>query len=224
LALAEPEVRNFFNRYGLKIVNAIEKGMKAVLLTFLLAVSISVVAQTSIPGPDGWKQQNNGSHYTYTPNTLLQTNFRYELLPPEKSTDMDLADWLDQQAEKTMQSAGFTLPAGNNIERRAVRSIRIYGTMVQDRSGKPRNLFLMAYQKPDHSIRYGRITYPGNPKNNYLNTAAAHFAALAKKEGAFDADDNATASGKMDTDNSNKQKEPTTTKKATTPVPLASIR
>jgi hypothetical protein len=210
----DAEVRNFFYRYGLKIVSAFEKGMKAVLLTFLLVLSIGAISQTAIPAPDGWKQQQSGSHYTYTPNSGLATNFAYELFPVEKNTGTELTDWLDKAAEKTIASEGFTIPASGKIERRDFQSIKIYGTIVKDRSGKPWNLFLMAYLKPDNTIRYARIIYPGSPKNDYLVTAANHFGALAKKEGTLAAGSNPSATDKKETDNNNK----TTRTKTTTPL------
>jgi hypothetical protein len=189
--------------------------MKGLLLTFLLVLSISAISQ--IPAPDGWKQQVSGSHYTYTPNNIFQSNFVYELMPPEKNTGMDLADWLDKAAEKTMASEGYT-PASGKAERREVLSIKVYGAVVKDKSGKQWNLLMMAYQKPDNTIRYGRIIYPGNPQNNYVSTAASHFAALAKKEGAIKSDENATTSRNTEADNSNKPKETTTRTKETTPL------
>src|SRR6185503_3393920 len=81
------------------------------------------------------------------------------------------------------------------------------------KSGKPWNLLLMAYQKSDNTIRYGRILYSGSPKNDNVGTAASHFAALAKKEGAMNIEGNATASSKKKVDNNN-----TTHTKESTPL------
>ncbi len=76
------------------------------------------------------------------------------------------------------------------------------------------NFFLLAYRKPDRSVRYARIKYPGNPKNNYLNIAVNHFTTLSKKEGVvIDTEkESSVDNGK------NTEKEKVTVKKSATPT------
>jgi hypothetical protein len=75
-----------------------------------------------------------------------------------------------------------------------------------------KNFFLLAYRRPDNTVRYASIIYPGSPKNTNLNIAVDHFAALAKKEGA------ALTSGKEVSADNNRQKETTTSKQQKTPT------
>lgn len=195
--------------------------MKTLLPILLLLLSLSTAAQNSIPPLDGWKQEIQGARYTFTPNTLLKTNFTYEVMPLEKNIDAELADWLDKTAENTIQSAGYTIPASANTQRNAVQGINIYGTYAHDKKGRQWNFFLLAYRKPDNTIRYARIAYPGSPKNSYLNAAVNHFAALSKKEGITAASSNMNSShnNKQSSDNNKqKEKETATVKKSTTPT------
>jgi hypothetical protein len=182
--------------------------MRSFLPALFLLLSISSAAQNTIPPLDGWKQQVQGGRYIFTPNTILQSNFTYEVMPPEKNIDAELADWLDRTAENTIQEAGFSIPESANTQRRTVQSINIFGTYAVDKAGKSKNFFLLAYRRPDNTVRYARIIYPGNPKNTNLNIAVNHFAELAKKEGTV----------LTSVSNSNKQKENTTSKRQKTPV------
>jgi hypothetical protein len=184
--------------------------MRSFLPALFLLLSLSATAQ-SITSPDGWKQQVQGGRYIFTPNTIFQNNFTYEVMPPEKNIDGELVDWLDKTAENTIQEAGYSIPTSTSPQRKTVQAMNIYGTYAKDKAGNSKNFFLLAYLKPDNTVRYARIIYPGNPKNTNLNIAVNHFAALAKKEGA------AVSSGNTVSGNNNKQKE-TTPRKQSTPT------
>lgn len=187
--------------------------MKSFLPALFLLLSLYTTAQNSIAPPDGWKQQQQGERYIFSPNTLLQTNFTYEVMPPEKNVDAELGDWLNKAAESTIEEAGYSITSAADVQRKAVQGINIVGTIAKDKTGKAKNFFLAAYRRPDNTVRYARISYPGNPKNNYLSVAANHFASLAKKEGLTLNNDKTASSNK------DKQKETTTTsKKQKTPV------
>jgi hypothetical protein len=193
--------------------------MRSFLPALLLLLSLSAAAQ--ITPPDGWKQQVQGDRYIFTPNTIFQSNFTYEVMPLEKNTDDDLTNWLNKTAENTIQEAGYSIPASANTQRRTLQAINIIGTVAKDKMGKSKNFFLVAYRRPDNTVRYARIIYPGDPKNANLNIAAGHFAALAKKEGAVQNSGN-TGSGSSDKQKESatagKQKETTISKKQQTPV------
>jgi hypothetical protein len=133
-------------------------------------------------------------------------------MPLEKNVDAELADWLNKTAENTIQAAGYSIPASANTQRRTIQSMNIYGTYAKDKTGNMKNFFLLAYRRPDNTVRYAKIMYPGSPKNTNLNTAVDHFAALAKKEGA------ALTAGKEGSGGNNKQKETTTSKQQKTPT------
>ncbi|HUP10987.1 MAG TPA: hypothetical protein VM187_02200, partial [Niastella sp.] len=124
-----------------------------------------------------------------------------------------LAEWLDKTATNSIQEAGYTIPASTNPQRRTLQTMNIYGTYAKDKMGRQKNFFLLAYRRPDNTVRYARIMYPGNPKNANLNIAVDHFAALAKKEGATANTDKSVSSN----NSNNKQKE-TTPRKQQTPV------
>lgn len=186
--------------------------MRRLLSALFLLLSLSSAAQNTIPSLDGWKQQVQGGRYIFTPNTILQNNFTYELMPPEKNIDAELADWLDKIAENTIQEAGYSIPASANPQRQTVQSINVFGTYAVDKAGKTKNFFLLAYRRPDNTVRYARIIYPGHPKNSNLNSAVNHFAALAKQEGTSRTVD------KTVSNSNNRQKETTTPKQQKTPV------
>jgi hypothetical protein len=181
--------------------------MRSSLPALFLLLSLSAAAQSITP-PDGWKQQMQGDRYIFTPNTIFQSNFTYEVMPPEKNIDAELVDWLDKTAENTIQEAGYSIPTSTSPQRRTIQAMNIYGTYAKDKTGNSKNFFLLAYRKGDNTVRYARIIYPGNPKNTNLNIAVNHFAALAKKEGA------AVSSGNTVSGNS-KQKETTPRKQST---------
>ena len=184
--------------------------MRSFLPALFLLLSLSTAAQSITP-PDGWKQQVQGDRYIFIPNTIFQSNFTYEVMPPEKNIDADVADWLNKTAENTIQEAGYSIPSSANPQQKTVQAMNIYGTYAKDKTGNSKNFFLLAYRKPDNTVRYARIIYTGNPKNTNLNIAVNHFAALAKKEGA------AVSSGNTVSGNDNKQKE-TTPRKQSTPT------
>jgi hypothetical protein len=184
--------------------------MRSFLPALFLLLSLSATAQSITP-PDGWKQQVQGDRYIFTPNTIFQNNFTYEVMPPEKNIDGELVDWLDKTAGNTIQEAGYSIPTSTSPQRKTVQAMNIYGTYAKDKVGNTKNFFLLAYRKPDNTVRYARIIYPGNPKNTNLNIAVNHFAALAKKEGA------AVSSGNTVSGNNNKQNE-TTPRKQSTPT------
>jgi hypothetical protein len=188
--------------------------MRSLLPALLIFFSLSAAAQNTISPPEGWKQEVQGARYIFSPNTLLRTNFTYEVMPLEKNIDDQLDDWLNRQAENSIQSAGYTIPASANTQRKSIQGLSIYATYAKDNIGKSWNFFLLAYRKPDNSIRYARIKYPGPPKNNYLNMAVNHFSNLSKKEGVVISPEKESS-----VDNSkNKQKETVKVKKATTPT------
>jgi hypothetical protein len=186
--------------------------MRALLPALVLLLSLSAEAQNTIPSLDGWTQQMQGTRHIFTPNTASPGNFTYEVMPLEKNIDAELADWLDKTAENTIQAAGYSIPASANTQRETIQAMNIYGTYAVDKTGKSKNFFLLAYLRPDKTIRYARIIYPGNPKNTYLNIAVNHFAALAKQEGA------ALTSGEAVSGGNNKQKGTTTSKQQKTPT------
>jgi hypothetical protein len=186
--------------------------MSRLLPTLLLLFSLTAAAQNAVPPLNGWKQQIQGARYTFTPNTVLPTKFTYEVMPLEKDIDLELADWLDKTAENSIHTAGYTIPASANTQRKKIQAMNIYGTYAKDKTGKSMNFFLLAYRKPDNTVRYARIMYPGSPKNTYLNIAVDHFVALSKKEGIVFNSDNTNSAA------NNKQKETVTNKKPTTPT------
>lgn len=187
--------------------------MRSVLPILFLLLSLSALAQNTIPPLDGWKQQVQGNRYIFTPNTILQSGFTYEVMPLEKNIEDELESWLSKTAENAIEEAGYSIPASTSPQHKTVQAMNIYGTYAKDRTGKTKNFFLLAYRKPDNTVRYAKIIYPGNPKNSNLNIAVNHFAALAKKEGAAVTPDNSVSSSNT------KQKETiTTSKKQQTPV------
>lgn len=189
--------------------------MRSVLPILFLLLSLSALAQNTIIPPDGWKQRMQGDRYIFTPNTILQSNFTYEIMPLEKNIDAELAGWLDKTAMNTIEESGYSIPASATPQRRTLQSIHIFGTYAEDKAGKVKNFFLVAYRKADNTVRYARVIYPGSPKNTNLNVAMGHFAELAKKEGITVNSGNTVSSG------DNKQKETTTTttkQQKTTPV------
>jgi hypothetical protein len=133
-------------------------------------------------------------------------------MPLEKNIDAELTDWLNKTAENTIQTAGYYIPASANTQRRTIQAMNIYGTYAKNKTGNLKNFFLLAYRRPDNTVRYATISYPGSPKNTNLNIAVDHFAALAKKEGA------ALTAGKEGSGGNNKQKETTTSKQQKTPT------
>lgn len=184
--------------------------MRGLLPTLLLLLSLSTAAQNTIAPPEGWKQQVQGARYIFTPNTLLQTNFSYEVMPAEKNVAGELTDWLDKTATQTIQTAGYTVSSSTNPQRKTVQTLNIYATYGKDKSGSSWNFFFLAYRTPNDAVRHARIAYPGNPKNPNLNTAVNHFMALSKKEGAV--------SNTTKADDKQRQTTTTTSRKATTPT------
>lgn len=187
--------------------------MRSFLPALFLLLSLSVTAQNTIPPLDGWKQQVQGARYIFTPTEASQSSFTYEIMPLEKNIDAELSDWLNKTAMNTIQEAGCSIPASATPQRRTLQSIHIFGTYAEDKAGKVKNFFLVAYRKADNTVRYARVIYPGSPKNTNLNAALGHFAELATQEGI------SVNSGKTVNNSDNKQKETTTAKQQrTTPV------
>src|SRR5687767_4439163 len=110
--------------------------MKALIPALLLLLSLSAAAQNSIPPPDGWKQQVQGTRHIFSPNTLLQTHFTYSVMSPEKNVNDELTDWLDKTAEKNIQADGYTISPSANTQRKTVQAMNIYGTYAADQAGK----------------------------------------------------------------------------------------
>lgn len=187
--------------------------MRSFLPALFLLLSLSATAQNAIPALNGWKQQVQGARYIFTPGEESQSNFTYEVMPLEKNIDAELGGWLNKTAMNTIQEAGCSIPASATPQQRTLQSVHIFGTYAEDKAGKVKNFFLLAYRKPDNTVRYARIIYSGSPKNTNLTPAIGHFAELAKQEGV------PVNSDKTVSSSDNKQKETTTTKQQkTTPV------
>jgi hypothetical protein len=166
------------------------------LLPFLLVSAVAAAQVQSIPG---WKQKELNGHYIFTPNTLLQTNFSYELMPLITGGDGELGDWLQQAATKNIQSSGYNQPAAKDQQSGTIQSFKMYTAIVSDKAGKRWTLNYVAYRKPDGEIRFARITSPAGPKSQYLNTALNHFVKLSKSEGIVLKADNTAKSGNSKT-------------------------
>ena len=162
--------------------------MQRLLLLWLFAMAY--VARISAQYPNspimGWKMEANSGHYTFTPAIIFGApNFHYDIYPPEKGSD-DVAGWLSSKVEKDIQAAGYSLVPGQS-KAQDVKSFKLYSVLVKDAAGKNWLLNYMAYSRPDHSIRFGRITEVPNAavaKNN-MNTAVQHFIKLSKQEGGL---------------------------------------
>jgi hypothetical protein len=183
--------------------------MRTLLPVLLILLTLSAPAQNAIAPPNGWTQEVRGARYIFTPGNISQSNFAYEVMPLEKNINAELSDWLNRTAENTIQEAGYSIPASANTQRKSFQSISIYGTYAKDRAGNLKNFFLLAYRKPDNTVRYSRIMYTGHPDNKNLSVAVGHFTALAKKEGVELPTGN--EAGNTNSNNNNKQKETTTT-------------
>jgi len=171
--------------------------MRAVFTSFLLSYFFSGFAQYPNSPVMGWKMQENNGHVSFAPAMLFGTaNFHYDVYPPLGGVGDDLGGWLSGMAERDVRAAGYTIVPGQQ-QGRDVQSFRIYSTLVKDGSGRQWLVNYMAYARPDHTVRYGRIIEVPNTavaKNN-MNTAVQHFIRISKKEGALAVGAGSAASG-----------------------------
>jgi len=162
--------------------------MRQLLTGLVLLTTIGTKAQYPSSPIMGWKIQENSGHYTFTPSALFGTpNFHYDVYPPESATG-DIGAWLAARAEQDARTAGYT-PVPGQTKSQDVKSFRIYSVIVKDAAGRSWLLNYMAYTRPDHQVRYGRITEIPNAvtTRTNTNTAVQHFIKLSKQEGGLTA-------------------------------------
>jgi len=160
--------------------------MRILLTCLVLLTAIGTNAQYPSSPIMGWKMQENNGHYTFTPSTLFgAANFHYDVYPPGKAGD-DMGAWLVTRSEQDIRTAGFT-PVPGQTKSQDVKSFRIYSVIAKDSAGRSWLLNYMAYARPDHQVRYGRITEIPNAATTRTNTNTAiqHFIRISKQEGSL---------------------------------------
>lgn len=109
----------------------------------------------------------------------------YDIYPPAKAGDGDLAGWLENVAQKDLDDLHYTLLPGKPTIQE-IRSVRLYSVGVKDAAGKQWVANYVAYTRSDGQIRYGRvIESPLSSLKPYMTTAVQHFMAICKKEGGL---------------------------------------
>ncbi len=157
------------------------------IILLFTAFQHHVSAQSPGTPITGWKMEENNGHYAFTPATLFgASNLHYDVYPPQKDGSDDIAGWLLSKADKDIQAGGYTVIPGQS-KAQDIKSFRIYSVAVKDAAGKSWLLNYMAYARPDHSIRYGRIVEIPNTTitRDQMNTAVQHFIKLSKQEGGL---------------------------------------
>ena len=159
------------------------------LFIILLYTTFLSQADAQSPGTPitGWRMEENNGHYTFAPATLFGApNLHYDVYPPDKDGSDDIAGWLLSKADKDVKAGGYTIIPGQS-KAQDVKSFRIYSVAVKDAAGKSWLLNYMAYTRPDHSIRYGRIVEIPNTAvtRDNMNMAVQHFIKLSKQEGGL---------------------------------------
>lgn len=167
--------------------------MKPYLLSFIyLLFPVLLWAQTNITPIPGWKLENIGGWYKFTPPT---GNFEYDIMSLETSGVNNLTDWVKTFSIKDLQASGYSAPLASNPPlTKYIQSILTYSVIVTDQQNVKWGIMYVAYSRPDNAIRYGKVIWqPGKP-GDALNTAARHFATLMKQEiGQTQAKNNTTS-------------------------------
>jgi hypothetical protein len=172
--------------------------MRSILTSlFVLGFFSCLCAQYPNSPISGWKMQEDNGHVQFAPAMLFGApNFHYDVYPPQRAVGDALGDWLSGLAERDVRAAGYTVIPGQT-QGRDVQSFRILSMGVKDAAGKTWLLNYMAYWRPDHSVRYGRIVEVPDvavSKNN-MNTAVQHFIKMSKQEGGLASSGGASGSG-----------------------------
>jgi hypothetical protein len=159
--------------------------MKQFFLYFILCCSILMVqAQSIIPPLKGWKVAVKNGSYEFTPNTLLNSEFSYTILPLAEGDEQALTKWLPVEAVRDLAVCGYVVPKDAQVKKGKIQSFITYSTIVEDKLARRMAVSYMAYRKDTGTIRYGKLmTLPTGANKNYLNAAVQHFINLSKQEG-----------------------------------------
>ena len=154
---------------------------------FVLGFLFPVCAQYPNSPIAGWKMREDNGHVSFAPVTLFGApSFHYDVYPPQRGVEGTVGDWLSGLAQRDAQASGYTVVPGQT-QGREVQSFRIFSLLVKDAAGKSWLISYMAFARPDHSVRYGRIVEVPNAAATKNNTDAAvqHFIRISKAEGAL---------------------------------------
>ena len=150
----------------------------------LLIMAASATAQSAMPAIRGWKQQAQNGRYDFSPNTLLNAEFTYTVLPLIPGDHRAIGDWLPAAAISDLATAGYTVSEDVMARKGKIQSFITWSAIVEDKLARRMAVSYMAYRKDSATIRYGKVMTVTNGANQtYLNAAVQHFIDLSKQEG-----------------------------------------
>lgn len=156
------------------------KYINTLIFTYFFVTALN--AQSSIPALNGWNQKEQDGHVVFTPKTLFNTGFSYEVMPLLPTPGESLGDWLEKKGRSDLTVAGYAAPAAGEAKRQLVQSYETWSAIAV-KNGKRWSLHFIAFQKPDNTIRYAMITTPTGPKSPYMDVAIKHFIQLSVSDG-----------------------------------------
>jgi hypothetical protein len=159
--------------------------MKQFFLFFVLSFCLQAVnAQSPVPSLRGWKVYEKEGKYEFTPNTLLNSEFSYTILPLTAGSTNALSKWLPAEAARDLAASGYIIPKDVQIKKGKIRTFITFSTIVEDKLARRMAVSYMAYRKDSATVRYGRVmTVTTGANKTYLNAAVQHFINLSEQEG-----------------------------------------
>ena len=145
---------------------------------------VLLLAQTEIKSIPDWKMEVNNGTYQFTPPVSTgSANFEYDVMPPEKNSNSDLAAWLRSAAANDLTKLGYSaIKQGAVKQIKNMQTLLTYTVEANNETGAKMAVIYFAFQKPDRSVRYGKIIRVPQYTGNYINTAATHFITLISQE------------------------------------------